>query len=481
MCQDGKVILVRYGFHVADLFSASDDYNRYDVEECARKFADLCQAALEQEYPDAEVEVVFDTGVSGASPSLMTTEVLRREYRDGELCEFSDPYDIERVEKLCDEIHHQYKWVVPRPWLTISKAHKLFGVPVPTIRWACKEGLVAEAEKKAGRWEFPLEAFTEIVDSIVSIDFRETYDIGIEDNEACMFQCDLDDTQHVRAADFPEIQVLVVAPNGFGMPLLSSDNSTVLVSKCSDTIDLVFEHFIDETPWTGVQWSYDIYGKTLVSQASQHESVDCEWQESQYDEKTFVDGVQFKFTYESSQPNTLRELIDQSVGILESIVQETEIRLSGGPIWKQEYEKDEILFCTEILDPLLRKMGFESVRYTHGRKEYGKDFTFSEPTKFGDWRHYGLQAKAGSVSGEVNSEIDDILGQIEDAFKVPYRELGSKEERFISTFIVAISGHFTENAEEKIRYKTPEAFARHVYFWDKQGILGLIAKYWIND
>jgi hypothetical protein len=123
-------------------------------------------------------------------------------------------------------------------------------------------------------------------------------------------------------------------------------------------------------------------------------------------------------------------------------------------------------------------MGFVFVRYAAGRKEYGKDFTFSELTPFGDYRHYGLQAKAGDVSGGVNSAIDELIGQIADAFAMPYYEIGSKDPRFISTFIIAISGKFTENAREKIVEKTPKGLIGSVYFLDRERIAELVERYW---
>jgi len=123
-------------------------------------------------------------------------------------------------------------------------------------------------------------------------------------------------------------------------------------------------------------------------------------------------------------------------------------------------------------------MGFVFVRYAAGRKEYGKDFTFSELTPFGDYRHYGLQAKAGDVSGSVNSAIDELIGQIADAFAMPYYEIGSKDPRFISTFIIAISGKFTENAREKIVEKTPKGLIGSVYFLDQERIAELVERYW---
>jgi hypothetical protein len=104
------------------------------------------------------------------------------------------------------------------------------------------------------------------------------------------------------------------------------------------------------------------------------------------------------------------EAISNSASTLKKIIHEAEIAL-GGIHWRADYETDEKAFCEEVLAPLLRRMGFLSVRYTHGVREYGKDFTFSELTPFGMMRHYGLQAKAGDVSGGVNSAIDELIGQ----------------------------------------------------------------------
>lgn len=160
-----------------------------------------------------------------------------------------------------------------------------------------------------------------------------------------------------------------------------------------------------------------------------------------------------------------------------SIVKQAELSLSGS-IWKKEYEKDEKLFCTEILYPLLRKMNFLDVRFTHGTQEFGKDFTFSELTPFGNLRHYGIQVKAGNMSGNVKSDIDEILGQIEDAFSMPYFEISANEERRINTFLIAISGNFTNNAKEKIAHKIPPNLRGSVYMLDREKIRELIERYW---
>ena len=112
------------------------------------------------------------------------------------------------------------------------------------------------------------------------------------------------------------------------------------------------------------------------------------------------------------------------VNTLKRMIREAEIAL-GGMVCKSDYTTNERAFCEDVLAPLLRRMHFVSVRYTQGDREYGRDFTFSEMTAFGAMRHYGLQAKAGDIAGGVNSAIDQIVGQADDAFKMPYYDLSS--------------------------------------------------------
>lgn len=169
--------------------------------------------------------------------------------------------------------------------------------------------------------------------------------------------------------------------------------------------------------------------------------------------------------------------LQAKAGLLQKMTREAEIAL-GGIRWKPEYTKNERAFCEEVLAPLLRRMGFLSVRYTQGAREFGKDFTFSELTPFGFLRHYGLQAKADDVSGNVNSSIDELVGQADDAFKMPYIEIGSTEPRYISTFVIAISGRFTSNAKEKIVHKVPKGLHGSILFLDRESILELVERYW---
>lgn len=167
--------------------------------------------------------------------------------------------------------------------------------------------------------------------------------------------------------------------------------------------------------------------------------------------------------------------IDQAYQRYQEVVQEIEghtERILEGEEISSEILSDEVKFTIEVLLPLFRSMGFIDIKYNHGKREFGKDVTFSEMDKFGVRRNYGVQVKAGSLSGEAGSEMDKIIGQIGDAFSMPYIDTTSREKRYISDFIIVISGRFTDNAEDKIVEKTKR---RKLYFWNIDKVQELLA------
>lgn len=166
--------------------------------------------------------------------------------------------------------------------------------------------------------------------------------------------------------------------------------------------------------------------------------------------------------------------IDRALQRFQEIVQEIEghtERLLEGEEISNEVLNNEIRFTVEVLLPLFRSMGFVDVKYNHGTREFGKDVTFSEIDKFGVRRNYGVQVKAGNLSGEAGSEIDKIIAQIGDAFSMAYLNTTSREKRYIHDLIIAISGRFTENAKDKIVEKVNRG---DIYFFDMDKVQELL-------
>jgi len=143
-----------------------------------------------------------------------------------------------------------------------------------------------------------------------------------------------------------------------------------------------------------------------------------------------------------------------------------------------EEVNDESTYTKIVIVPLLIGMGFQDVHYSHGQKEFGKDVTFSRLDEFGVLRHYGAQVKFGNVSGGANSEIDELIGQIDDAFAIPYFSLYGKDKRYISAFYIIASGKFTSNAQEKILNKVSQPAVRsNVFFLDGEKVMELVERF----
>ena len=121
-----------------------------------------------------------------------------------------------------------------------------------------------------------------------------------------------------------------------------------------------------------------------------------------------------------------------------------------GCYWDRIFEVDEMAFCRLYLTPFFKKIGFEQVIFNHGNKEFGKDYILVTKNIFGKTEYYGVQAKAGNMSGTATSNINEIVNQINTGFNVPYR-LVNGEPVHISKMIIAVSGNFTDNAQAIIQ------------------------------
>jgi hypothetical protein len=165
------------------------------------------------------------------------------------------------------------------------------------------------------------------------------------------------------------------------------------------------------------------------------------------------------------------------LNVIGEIIDYVESALRGFK-WKKEYEYNELLFTEELVIPLLNKLGFNHVRYNGGTNEFGKDIVFSETDRLSNERHYAAQVKVGNITGEVNSVVDQILGQIEDTFSIEYDGIGVNNKFYISELLIISSGNITENAKVKIAKKMPYHLCGSVRFLGQDDILSLIYKNW---
>lgn len=138
---------------------------------------------------------------------------------------------------------------------------------------------------------------------------------------------------------------------------------------------------------------------------------------------------------------------------------------------------NEALFRKEVIVPLLKKMGYEKVRETHGPDELGKDIVFYEPSKLGGF-HSAVVVKVGNISGAASGEknLATVLTQIDMAFENPFFDYEDKQNYQINKVIVWTSGNISSSAQKQIQNQT--AKLRNVTFFDGTKTIDLLEEHY---
>lgn len=100
------------GFYTADLFHGweSSDIELYNEADSAERYADLVKAAIQREYPEANVEVRYQFGATGCLPSNLQTRVNDVDVAgSGE-----DALDAERVDDIGGRVYAEFEWCVKK-------------------------------------------------------------------------------------------------------------------------------------------------------------------------------------------------------------------------------------------------------------------------------------------------------------------------------------------------------------------------------
>jgi Restriction endonuclease len=300
-------------------------------------------------------------------------------------------------------------------------------------------------------------------DETVSVQISGT-DIEVLDvaDGVVIAECEFDQIKEFLTAVLPTDLLLQVSdPGGFGIfpfyeiQLLRTDERVAVEFLCHEP-NKYWEH----------RWGLATWLSAVRDQCVHHGALEVVDVELNDDWKRLAIRAFLPLI------GTFEEALTPVVDELRKAIREAEAGLAG-MVWRKDFEEDERLFCTDFLAPLLRRMGFSDVSYSHGTREYGRDFTFSEMTPFGVLRHYGLQAKAGSVRGGVRSAIDEIIGQIDDAFKMPYIHTSSREAQ-----VHFNSANFTDNAKEKLIEKIRPGLVGSVSFLDRDKLIELSEMHW---
>jgi hypothetical protein len=246
------------------------------------------------------------------------------------------------------------------------------------------------------------------------------------------------------------------------------------ISKIADNkAHIHFEDIGRRKYWDG-DIGYKLYMETKrdIIKNREKEIGDVELEDYQDD----GDYVLLTFSAEI-ESETFEGMIISAEQLIKEIEGTVELTV-GSPFKNLEDVRNEEDFSLSIVIPILYRLGFSNIRYIHGKREYGKDIVFTRKTEFDYFEFWGAQVKCGDVSGKANSEIDKIIAQIDDAFKVPFYDLFTKQRERISKLLIVISGTFTENAIEKICEKIENnALKNNVVFIDGEKIRALSSRF----
>lgn len=192
---------------------------------------------------------------------------------------------------------------------------------------------------------------------------------------------------------------------------------------------------------------------------------------------------QFNIEHDETSIFFTRHLSKTSDEDLLSVVTNTLIDLQGivakinsrlfGFRWLTEYETDEARFTKEVVIPLLRKMGFNGVRYNHGISEFGRAVLFSDIDKFSRVRHYAAQVKAGNINASNGTLLNQLIVQIDDSLAIPVSGPGKTKQFHISEVFIICSGKISEGAVVRLNQKLDPRLAGSVHFLDIEDVLHL--------
>ena len=229
---------------------------------------------------------------------------------------------------------------------------------------------------------------------------------------------------------------------------------------------LIIRWHCEKTFWKnhlGHHWQLEQARKILLSRQRKFPGLRFH----QFIDQGYLAGIEF-ITFLKS--NSLESLIESAYDLSDRIRRMIENSLGAEDIPNQS----EASFTQGTFIPLLKKLGFEDVVYYHGSREFGRDVIFSRQTEFGIPEYWAAQVKLGNVSGKVNSYLDLIVKQAEEAFKIPLFDIRTKSKIWISKFVVAITGRYTENAVEKICQKIESSALRNnILFLDGETLYDL--------
>lgn len=111
---------------------------------------------------------------------------------------------------------------------------------------------------------------------------------------------------------------------------------------------------------------------------------------------------------------------------------------------------DEQQFRTEVIIPLLSKMGFFAPLEYHGPNEKGKDIICFDYDRLNEQRFLAVVAKTGDLSGSASSGsgLMNVAIHIQQSFDNPYENLYNMRQLYINEVWVMTTGRIVPGAQE---------------------------------
>lgn len=133
----------------------------------------------------------------------------------------------------------------------------------------------------------------------------------------------------------------------------------------------------------------------------------------------------------------------------------------------------ELEWTKSVVVPLLRRIGFRRVEFTHGVLEAGRDLVFSDYDRFGLVRYYAAQVKDGDLRARSETQdIRTIIEQARQAYETPYQDISTGTQHKISGVYLIINGTITGTAKQLLYPKTGSWFA--IIDRDQLGVADMI-------
>lgn len=115
----------------------------------------------------------------------------------------------------------------------------------------------------------------------------------------------------------------------------------------------------------------------------------------------------------------------------------------------------EVAWVEQEVLPLLRRLGFVRVDFTHGPTERGKDIVFAELDRFGLLRYYAAQAKREALHAkEGGREFETLCTQLRAAYDYPYDDPTSGRRVKMSGVYLLTMGNVTPEVRARLVEKT---------------------------